>query len=575
MKRLLKSQTVRLTAAAVAAVAAAVALPGVSWPTYLLAFAVLATVARRHREGIASMRVPRVLAALAVLIEVWTDAGAARWPVLVAGALLTCYLAYADLAAKAIGIGHLDTVNLEVRRTRRERLTSPAAIGTLVNALSVLYVLAAAVPVAAAVTDPLLLALALAVLAWTGATAVAGQWRLRRDPHPVDAAVAAAVEALRPRFAVHFAGTRLSEYQLKMWLPYFEAVGDPFVIIVRERHLVKGVAEATTAPIVRVPAQSVLDRLLPAGVGSCFYVNHAVKNAQLVKLDKFLHVQLMHGDSDKPISRSPVSLMYDRVFVAGQAGVDRYRTHGVDLPVYKFRRIGRPQLHEIQVGPRTRAPGEPPAVLYAPTWAGLTSDVDYSSLAQGQQIVEALLRRGARVIFRAHPYTAANKAYRGFAAEIRALLAADAASGGPDHRWGPRAEREATLTDCINAADAAVCDISGTASDWLYCARPLAMTDPRGIGAGYAEQFPLARAAYLLEPDGANLDEVLDELLDRPPGLDALAPVRAEVREYYLGDIAPGDLVAVFRDAVKDTYAPAAAPAATPGPAPAVQLELR
>ncbi|WP_158299649.1 CDP-glycerol glycerophosphotransferase [Glycomyces paridis] len=553
MRRLLRSETIRLTALAAAAVAAAVALPGAAWAAYALALAVFAAVARRHPGSIAALRVPRVLAALAVLIAVWASGGTERWPLLAAGALLACHLACADLAARAVGIGRLDTVNLEVHRSRTRRLAAPATVGALVNALSVAFPLAAAAPApVAAATDPLFLALAVAVLGWAGAVAAAGQWRLRTDPHPVDAAVAAAVAAVRPKFVVHFAGTRHSEYQLRMWLPYFAAVGDPYLIIVRERHLVGGVAAETDAPIVRVPAQSVLDRLLPESVGACFYVNHAVKNAQLVKLDGYRHVQLMHGDSDKPISRSQVSLMYDRVFVAGQAGVDRYRAHGVDIPSYKFRRIGRPQLHEIRVGPRDRAPGEPPTVLYAPTWAGLTSDVDYSSLAAGRRIVEGLLGRGARVVFRAHPYTAGNRAYRAFAEEIRALLAADAAATGRDHWWGARAEKEATLTDCVNAADAAVCDVSGTASDWLYGGRPLAMTDPRGLGDAYAAQFPLARAAYRVDADAGNLEAVLDELL----GADSLAPVRAEVREYYLGDLAPGDLVEVFRQAVRSTYRP-------------------
>ena len=552
MKKLLHSWSIRLNLLAVAAVISAVALRGMSWPTYLLALAVFGTVAWRNRHSVASMRIARVLTALAVLIEVWIAGGVVRWPLLVAGVLFTCYFAYVDIIAKALHIAYLQTVNLDVHRTRRQRLTTPPAIAMLMNCLAVAYVFAAFVPetAPAAVTDAFFLVLTAASFGWAGAAVAANYLRRRRESHPVDSGVMDAVERLQPRFVVHFAGSRASEYQLQMWLPYFEQVGDPYMIIVRDRYLFEGIAERTDAPIVMAPAQSVLDHLLPESVRSCFYVNHAVKNAQLIKLDKYIHVQLMHGDSDKAISRSPVSLMYDRVFVAGQAGVDRYHRHGVDIPNYKFRRIGRPQLHDIQVGDRERD-RDRRVVLYTPTWTGLTADVNYSSLPQGRRIIEALLRRDVEIIFRTHPYTKTNAAYQGLADELKELIAADAAKTGRAHRWGEAAESEMSLSECVNAADVAISDISGTASDWLYCGRPFAMTDPKDFGAAYLDEFPLAKAAYLFDAEADNVEQVLDELLET----DSKAGLRAEVREYYLGDIRPEDLVGVFVEEVKATYA--------------------
>lgn len=552
MKKLLKSWSVRLNLLAVLAVVTALTLHSMSWVTLLLALAVFGAVAWRTPTAVATARIARTLTAIAVLIQVWYSGGLDRWPLLAAGVLITLYLAYADIVARVLSIAHLESVGLDVERGRRERLAAPAAIGLMLNLLAVLYALAA-VPIrpVAYVTDALFCAAAVAAFAWTGAVALEKYLLRRREAHPVDRRVMTAVTRLQPRFVVHFAGSRESEYQLTMWLPYFERVGDPYMIIVRDRYLLDGVAARTDAPIVLVPAQSVLDNLLPASVRSCFYVNHAVKNAQLIKLDKYLHVQLMHGDSDKAISRSPVSLMYDRVFVAGQAGVDRYHRHGVDIPNYKFRRIGRPQLHDIQVGARDKLDTGRQVVLYTPTWTGLTADVNYSSLKQGKRIVEAALARDVDVIFRTHPYTRTNAAYLALAEEIQAIIAADAAATGRAHLWGAQAENAVTLSDCVNAADVAISDISGTASDWLYCGRPFAMTDPKGFGDDYLEEFPLARASYLLDPDAGNIEAVLDELLVT----DSKAETRAEVREYYLGDIAPEDLVGVFVEEVKATYA--------------------
>jgi CDP-glycerol glycerophosphotransferase (TagB/SpsB family) len=239
------------------------------------------------------------------------------------------------------------------------------------------------------------------------------------------------------------------------------------------------------------------------------------------------------------------------VFVAGQAGIDRYHRHGVDIPNYKFKKIGRPQLHDIRVGEREQGMSDRKTVLYTPTWTGLTSDVNYSSLKQGKRIVEAILERDVHLIFRTHPYTRTNAAYQALAEEIKGIIAADAAKTGRAHLWGPQAEKRVSLTDCINAADVAISDISGTASDWLYSGRPFAMTDPKGFRDDYLEEFPLAKAAYLLEPRAENIEEVLDELLET----DSKADVRAEVREYYLGDFAPDELVDVFVNEVRATYA--------------------
>jgi hypothetical protein len=551
LKRLLNSWPIRLNLLAIAAVFAAVVQTGRPWIAFGLALAVFAGIAWQ-RIGLATQRVPRVLAALAILIELWYSGGLERWPLLLAGLAITCYLAVSDVVNRALNVGFLETANLDIERSTREIWFTPPKIAGLTNAVNVVYALAPLVPAAYALgTDLAAAAAAAAALGWVGIAVLSGYLHRRRESHPVDGRVMTAVTRLQPKFVIHFAGAQASEYQLTMWLPYFERIGDPYVILIRDQYLWNGIVKRTKAPVVLVPAQSVLDSILPESVRACFYVNHAVKNAQLIKLDKYIHVQLMHGDSDKAISRSPVSLMYDRVFVAGQAGVDRYHRHGVDIPNYKFRRIGRPQLHDIQVDQRERLPEERRTVLYTPTWTGLTADVNYSSLKQGKKIVEALLKRDVNVIFRTHPYTRTNAAYQAIAEEIKAMVAADAAKTGRPHLWGAQAETKVTLSQCINAADAAISDISGTASDWLYGGRAFAMTDPKGFGDRYLEEFPLAKAAYLLEPDAGNIEEVLDELLIT----DSKADLRAEVREYYLGDIKPGDLVDVFTAEVKATYA--------------------
>ncbi len=517
---------------------------------YGAAAVVLAYSAWSSRRSVAGTRTARLLVVLAVAGETWTE-DSSRWPLLASGVLLALFLVVAQAVHQALNISHLTTVNLEVRRSLRERCSAPGAAAVSIGALSMLYVLTAAAPASIRpAADPGLLVVTVALLAWIGSTVLGNYLRRKRESHPIDKAVVNAVEELSPKFIVHFGGAVRSEYQIQMWLPYFDRIGDPYLVLVRDPHLLAGTAACTEAPIVVARTQTVLDKLLPESVRACFYSNHAQKNTALIRHGEYLHVQLMHGDSDKAISRSALALMYDRVFVAGQAGVDRYHRHGVDIPDYKFRKIGRPQLHGIRVGERD-GEHERPTVLYTPTWTGFTEDVNYSSLREGRRIVEALLARDVDVIFRTHPYTKSNAAYFACAEEIRERIAADAARTGRNHRWGKVAEEDMTLNDCINAADAAISDISGSASDWLYGGRPFAMTDPKGLGEDYLEEFPLAEGAYLLEADADNIEQVLDELLIH----DSKAELRAETRRYYLGDIAPEDLFDVFADAVRETYA--------------------
>ncbi|WP_335986382.1 CDP-glycerol glycerophosphotransferase family protein [Glycomyces sp. MUSA5-2] len=512
--------------------------------TYALAFIVLALATWTYRADLVGGRTASLLAVAAVLVAAESSE---RW-YLTAGCLAAAgFFAVAGFAQAALETSFLETANLDVPRSGRGRAASPAVVSVVVGATTAALPLAGAVPEVSA-ADTSALALVVAGLAWAGAAVVANLVRRSRESHPIDRAVVAAVEKLQPKYVVHFGGARLSEYQIEMWLPYFDKIGDPYLVLVRDAHLMPGTVACTSAPVVLAPGQSVLDKLLPESVRACFYSNHAQKNTALIRHGELLHIQLMHGDSDKAISRSALSLMYDRVFVAGQAGVDRYHRHGVDIPDRKFRLVGRPQLHGINVGPREKGPDEPSVLLYAPTWTGFTEDVNYSSLNEGKAIVEAALAHGVAVHFRTHPYTSTNAAYQAHAEEIRAILAADA--GRLPHRWGPAAE-SVSLADCVNAADAAVCDISGAASDWLYSGKPFAMTDPRGLRGGYLEEFPVAEGAYLLEPGAGNAEAVMAELFDT----DSKAAQRAATRVYYLGDHEPGELFEVFASAVRETYA--------------------
>ncbi len=339
-----------------------------------------------------------------------------------------------------------------------------------------------------------------------------------------------------PRFVLHWQAPAGTAYQVGMWLPYLERLGVPFFVLVRTEANFHEVRGLTSAPVVLRPHLEQLDEVVTDSMSVAFYVNTAVRNCHLVRFTSMTHIQLNHGDSDKAPSFNPVFRMFDKDFVAGQAAIDRFAANGVRVPAELFEIVGRPQVEDVAIAERPIGEIERPTVLYAPTWSGFYADSDYSSLRVGPQIVDALLARGCRVVFRPHPYARRSAELRAATEQIIATLEADRARTGREHVYGPAAETEMSVVDCINASDALISDVSSVVADYLYSEKPFVMAAVSARADAFTTEFPLARAAYVLDAHGgrlSGLDPVLDDLL----GSDPRAAVRRELKTYYLGDI--------------------------------------
>ena len=285
---------------------------------------------------------------------------------------------------------------------QRERsLVAPPRVFYIANILLIV-----ALGISAVVRAPLWPVLAAAIIACLGVGLVGAQALWQRLHGRTDSkSFRAALIAYDPRFAVYFSAPDNTEYQLTMWLPYLERIGSRFVVIVREEPAFARIATRTKAPVIFCPTVNQVDTCVTDRMRACFYVNNGAKNTHIVRFNHLTHIQLLHGDSDKASSFNPVTAMFDRIFVAGQAGIDRYAANGVHIPLDRFDIVGRPQVERIDVS-ATRIgdrPDDRKTVLYATTWVGLYTDANYCSLPSGERIVADLLDRGVRVIFRPHP----------------------------------------------------------------------------------------------------------------------------------------------------------------------------
>jgi hypothetical protein len=386
--------------------------------------------------------------------------------------------------------------------------------------------------------------LAAATVAAVGLQAV----RLRVRGGGDEARIRAALERHDARFVLHFSAPDATEYHVEMWRPYLERIGLPWAIVVREEPAFTVLASDPRVPVVYCPLISDLDTVVTPGLRAVFYVNNGMKNAHFVRISHLTHIQLLHGDSDKASSFNPVTAMFDRIFVAGQAGIDRYAANGVSIPPDRFDIVGRPQVEAINVARRPIRDVANPVVLYATTWFGVYDDARYSSLPIGTTILAKLLERGATVILRPHPYTGRHLDSVRHLDRLTALLAADRARTGRPHVFGAAATTGMSLFECANRADALISDVSGVASDFLYSEKPFALTNMRADTAEtFVAAFPLANAAYVIDSAAANLDEVLDSML----GPDPLDETRRKVKAYYLGEFSEDHYAQGFVEAAR------------------------
>ncbi|MFG1652373.1 CDP-glycerol glycerophosphotransferase family protein [Micromonospora sp. NPDC049275] len=521
-----------------------VALTGATgWGLALAVAALVATAAERRIRQDADTAAETTLIAAAVLVGYARRLDGGFDPALAAAALV--------LLGLVLLVGPLrDAGNLEIRAANLPVRSWTAPVATHLG--DALLVLLAVVALAAAATMPALVALAAGLLVGAGAGTIALSLARRRFRPPAGGgAVGRALRRHQPEFLLYFSAPPGSEYQVTMWLPYLKRIGRPFMVVLREPEFLAPIAAATDAPVVYCPTLRAMDEVLVPSLRAAFYVNHGAKNSHCIRFTQLTHVQLHHGDSDKAPSANPVSGIFDRIFVAGPAAIERYARAGVQIPAEKFVIVGRPQVESITVRPEPLAADSPRTVLYTPTWTGHHADADYCSLPVAEPMLRKLLDRGVTVILRAHPYTTQNPASARQLGRLTELLAADRARTGRPHVWGAAA-RGLSLVDSVNRSDALISDVSGVISDYLYSGKPFAVTDMGGEGDRFTERFPLAGAGYVLHRDMTNLDDVLGRLL----GTDPMAPGRWATRRRYLGDFPAESYADAFLDAARRELEP-------------------
>ena len=349
----------------------------------------------------------------------------------------------------------------------------------------------------------------------------------------------------------YFADDVSRTYQLVQWLPVLEQLDHehPVGIVVRDPASATVLRAQTALPVFLAEAfaeLTVLHAELDAKV--VLYCNNSMLNFQSLIDGRALHVHINHGESDKQSMASNNAKAYDRVFVAGEAAVQRHVVGLLAFDVDRLVRVGRPQL-DLSPAPLL-APSSRRTVLYAPTWEGDAEYNDYTSLDTiGTRIVRAILDvPDVRLVYKPHPKVASSQtgAVRDAHHEILALVAA-AARRDPDagHLALTYADILAVVPDC----DAMVTDVSSVGLDWLYLRtdKPILLTDRHLDAERLRREVPVSRCADVVgEVEVADLTGLIAARLEH----DEHRLARAAMRHHYFDDLQVGDSTTRFLDAV-------------------------
>ncbi|SLM95321.1 putative integral membrane protein [Brevibacterium yomogidense] len=368
-------------------------------------------------------------------------------------------------------------------------------------------------------------------------------------------------DSMRPRdddgfiAGVHFAGDEDSAYQLEQWLRPLDGlnahlrdefgVPQPLGILCRSADHALAISEHTTLPVRFSRLFSGLTTFMSQPeLRVVFYVNQSMKNFQALRFSGPAHVHLNHGESEKASMISNQLKAYDWVFTAGTAARERILGELIGMPETRMMDIGRPQLDEPRSVPSawsdsSAAREQGPVVFVAPTWEGDSPEMAYGTVAlSGMKLLMSLFDAGFRVIYRPHPRTGVvSPAARHARQECERLVNARA-NGFLDTSDG--------VSWQLDVADAAVCEMSSVAVDWLSTGRPLIMLRPADPRAEVIDGGLFDRARSLEPHDAARAGVDLRDALAHTEDACALAD---ELASHYLGPTGPGQQQSRFEDA--------------------------
>jgi hypothetical protein len=335
--------------------------------------------------------------------------------------------------------------------------------------------------------------------------------------------------------ALYFADQPAKLYQLTQWLPIFEERDDlTTIVVVRNVEAYQELLHLTSLQVLLVPRYENLMALYDrASFHAVIYVNNGWTNFQSLSFQQAVHIHVNHGESDKICMVSNQAKAYDKVFVAGQAAIDRHNAAIAWFDHSHLVTVGRPQLDLIVTNPLPETNLK--TITYAPTWEGEDEANNYTSVdIYGVPIATAAMNTpGARFIYKPHPRVANsdNPVVKAKHKNIIELIK----SAGSEHKYLAQGD----ILGILPVTDLLIADVSSVTLDNLYLSptAPILLTDRRSNPQQLLLDSPVASACTVI--DQINIDQI-SQIIANNLTEDTLADQRAAMRSYYFGNLEKG-----------------------------------
>ena len=363
---------------------------------------------------------------------------------------------------------------------------------------------------------------------------------------------------VKAEVVVYFGDRSSKFYQLEQWIPVLEELNKrhKVVLVLRKGSALLKALEITRLPVVFKRHFDALHTFYHANdFKLALYVNNGVTNFQSLGFAPMVHVHVNHGESDKLSMVSNQAKAYDKVFVAGDAAIERHRRALIDFDENSLIKVGRPQLdinRALELKPSTAR-----TIMYAPTWEGENDSNNYTSVDLfGPQIVDAALQiPDTRLIYKPHPRVESSKDPVMTQANARILeLIEEANEFIADESLQHQVLMQGDILAMFDTVDLLITDISSVGLDFLYLqsSKPLALTDRRNDSAKLNAEAPISRATPII--DESTIEGVKSMLIDMLTN-DPSAGVRHDLRRHYFGEGKRGTSTALFTEAVSKLIA--------------------
>lgn len=355
--------------------------------------------------------------------------------------------------------------------------------------------------------------------------------------------------------ALYFPDGAPKLYQLIQWLPVFEASDETrTIVVVRQVDAFNALQGKTSLRVLLVPNYEDLMALYSrADFRAVIYVNNGWTNFQSLAFQEAVHIHVNHGESDKICMVSNQAKAYDKVFVAGEAAVQRHASAIAWFDTSHLVRIGRPQLDLPVTSPLADQDG--PTITYAPTWEGEDAANNYTSVDRyGIRIIEAALAQpGVRVIYKPHPRVLISTD-PGVRSGHRQIMSALSQAAKADPTRGHAALPNADILGILRSTDLLIADVSSVTLDHLYLrpAAPIMLCDRRTDREQIIADTPLAAIVPVIDDDSiASLAADLGTLLTDDPDASA----RTALRHHYFDNLEPGQSTERFWSELRQAIA--------------------